>query len=138
MLGVVRLQEERANRESRREEIDGPGRGSRGRTLAYAILSSTSAATSPSLRRVASMRQEKRLLLGPARRRTAGTARLSAIDCRRCGLNVPSVSTYRALPSPPPCEKGSWKRELHAAGVSLSGGGARQIFEGFELAARRA
>lgn len=27
---------------------------------------------------------------------------------RRSGLNVPSVSMYRHLPSPPPCEIGSW------------------------------
>ena len=36
---------------------------------------------------------------------------LCAMSIRRSGLKVPSESMYNALPSPPPCDNGNWKRQ---------------------------
>ena len=42
---------------------------------------------------------------------------LSAICMSRCGLNVPSVSIYIALPSPPPMSIGSCMHQASQCGA---------------------
>ena len=96
--------------------------------LAYATLSRTSCAFSPYLQKHGKHTLMCKQMM-PLRRsyRHEGHTKaqqdwpyLSAICMSRCGLNVPSVSMYIALPSPPPMSMGScMNRDIpHLAQIS--------------------